>query len=131
MDMMTAPVGVERRLDIAAFADLGKHFFQQLLPLFSLAGPGSIKIIEFFQALGLLFQDILIVGRIELSAVQLFHGHKTVPPAGSDASTLSYCEDFVKLRRKAPVIWQDFLEQLILPARNLIGRITLHWRGSA
>ena len=32
---------------------------------------------------------------------------------------------------KTPVIWQDFLEQLILPARNLIGRITLHWRGSA
>ena len=45
MDMVTAPVGVKGRLDIAVLPNLGKHLPEQLCPLFLLQGPGGVVVV--------------------------------------------------------------------------------------
>ena len=77
VDMMTAPVGIERRLNIAVFSDFREHLPQELRPLFLLQGPGGVVVIEPFQAEKLLFQDGAIIGPVELPVVlqfPLIHG---------------------------------------------------------
>ena len=45
MHMISAPISMERRLQINTLSDLGKHFFQQPFPLFLLRRPGMIIIV--------------------------------------------------------------------------------------
>ena len=68
MHVLPRPVGVQRRLDVAALADLGKHLFQQLLALFLLGGAGGVEIILQLQHL-LLGVHQLRFGKVDLAAV--------------------------------------------------------------
>ena len=74
---VTAPkVGMQGWLDVAALADLGKHFPQQGGTPGKLAGTGLVEVVEFFQAGGLLPDDVGIVREIQVPAVHLFFfGH--------------------------------------------------------
>ena len=72
VDMVPAPVGVERRLDIAALADLGEHHLQQFLPLFHLMRTGSVVIVELFQTVELFNGHGIIHGQIKLTGVEFF-----------------------------------------------------------
>ena len=77
VDMVAAPVGIEGRLNIAVFSDLGEHLPEELRPLFLLQGPGGVVVIELFQAEKLFFQNGAVVGPVELPAVlqfPLIHG---------------------------------------------------------
>ena len=67
--MMTAPVGIERRLNIAVFSDFREHLPQERRPLFLLQWPGGVVVIEPFQAEKLLFQDGAVIGPVELPVV--------------------------------------------------------------
>lgn len=67
---MPAPVGVQRRLDIAAAADPGEHLAQRFLPPLLLRRPRLVMIVSFFQTAQMFFHDRVVVLQIKLSRVQ-------------------------------------------------------------
>ena len=70
VDMMTAHVGVQGRLNVAALAQLREHLPQQLFPLAKLCGAGVVEIIEPIQPAQLILHDGRIVGEIDVSGVE-------------------------------------------------------------
>ena len=72
MNMMTAPVRMERRLNITAFSEFSKHLFQELCSSFPFERTGGIEIVQLFKTERLLFHYFFIIGKIEFAAVHFF-----------------------------------------------------------
>ena len=72
MDEAPAPVGVQRRLNIAALADLREHLLQQRRAPGLFARTGAVVIVKLLHALRLDLHDLVGVGIVERSVVQLF-----------------------------------------------------------
>ena len=80
MYVPSAPVCAERRLDVAALSDLGKHFFKKLTALFALGGACRVEVIKKLHAFRLLLLKLRICGEIKLSSEHFFLVcHITVP----------------------------------------------------
>lgn len=69
VNVLSAPIGVKRRLNPAACAALCKHFFQKLLPFCVFGRAGMIISIQPLHAKFLLCHDGIIRGVIDLLAV--------------------------------------------------------------
>ena len=67
--MLSAPIGVKRRLNPAACAALCKHFFQKLLPFCVFGRAGVVIIIQPLYAKFLLCHDGFVRWVVDLLAV--------------------------------------------------------------
>ena len=70
MDVVTAPIRVERRLDIAILPYLGKHLLEHGFTLVKLGRAGHIEVIEAVEVAELLAHHIAVVGVIDFAGVQ-------------------------------------------------------------
>ena len=81
MDVMSAPVCVERRFDVAVVADFGEHILQHFRPLAEFRRTGLVEVVELFEARALFTQDVGVFAEIQLPALHFFfHGHDRIPP---------------------------------------------------
>ena len=79
--MVSAPVRVQRRLNVAVFTDLRKHILQHFRTFCKFRRTGLVEIVEFFEAEALFFDDLRIFAEIQLAALHFFlHGHGVIPP---------------------------------------------------
>ena len=73
--MASAPVRVQRRLDITVLADFRKHLFQHLLAFLLLMRPRHIVIVELFHAVELLGHQGIVGRQINVPANHLIMGY--------------------------------------------------------
>lgn len=98
MDVLSAPVRVKRRLNIAVLADFGEHFGKEAASLFLLERSCRIEFIELFETKKLFFHNALVFRVVKLSAVKLIFGifvySYFLQKTGSKPSALTPCVAF-------------------------------------
>ena len=80
MNVLPAPIRVQRRFYIASLAYLGKHFAKHFFALFGFRRARHIVVIQQFKAFLLLCHYIVVAGQIKLARVKLVdHCHFIFP----------------------------------------------------
>ena len=67
VQVMPAPVGVQRRLDVAVLPNFCQHLLEHLLPLLPFMRPRGIVVVELFHAVELLLHQFLITRPVDLT----------------------------------------------------------------